>query len=37
MTGTQLAIFAGLTVGLGAVLAFRALHPAPPALGAALA
>jgi len=37
MTGTQLAILAGLTIGLGAVLAFRAARPAPPALGAALA
>jgi tight adherence protein C len=36
VTGLQLAILAGMVVGLGLVLAVRALRPAPPSLAAAL-
>ena len=36
MTGLQMATLAGMVVGLGLVLAVRALRPAPPSLAAAL-
>lgn len=37
MTGLQLAVAAGMLVGVGVVLGVRALLPAPPSLSAALA
>ena len=36
MTGLQMATLAGMVVGLGLVLAVRAVRPAPPSLAAAL-